>query len=247
VSKPTKRRIVVAGGTGNVGAFLVRGLLENGDTVVVPSRSAGKLDELKAYLARHLDARSLGRLYTLVGDLVDDAQGEALRRDLEATTGTPDAVIASLGRFQPTASLLATARTDLEAVLHDYLYAHFAVARRFLPELNGRGGTYVFVNGPLAFEVSDGSALVSIATAAQHMLFNSLARELNGGNVQVFELVNYAFIRNRQTQPSSALRGEEVGACVAHLLSRTGRELHGRSIHLRDKKSLAQPPRSASA
>ena len=247
MSKETSRRVVVAGGTGNVGAYLVRGLLEYGNTVVVPSRSPGKIDELKAYLAQHVDARSLGRLYTLVGDLVDEAQGEVLWRELEAAIGTPDAVIASLGRFQPTASLLQTARADLEAVLQDYLYAQFAVARRLLPQLTARGGTYVFVNGPLAFDVSDGSARVSIATAAQHMLFKSLARELNGSNVRVFELVNYAFIRDRQTQPASALRGEEVGTYAAYLLSYTGRELHGRSIHLRDQKSLARARQKFSA
>jgi short-subunit dehydrogenase involved in D-alanine esterification of teichoic acids len=124
-------------------------------------------------------------------------------------------------------------------VMDDYLYAHFAVAQRFLPRFSARGGTYMFVNGPLAFQVWEGSALVSIATSAQHMLFQSLARELAGTQARVIELVNYAFVRDKQTQPSSAVRAEEVAACIPYLLWRSDEKLHGQSVHLRDAKAIA--------
>ena len=40
--------IVVAGGTGNVGRYLVRALLERGARVIVPSRTAEHLEALRA-------------------------------------------------------------------------------------------------------------------------------------------------------------------------------------------------------
>lgn len=42
---------VVAGGAGGVGEGIVRALLKNGATVVVPSRTKYKLDRLKEYTA----------------------------------------------------------------------------------------------------------------------------------------------------------------------------------------------------
>jgi NAD(P)-dependent dehydrogenase (short-subunit alcohol dehydrogenase family) len=217
----------------------VRGLLEKGDTVVVPSRSEGKLDDLKAFLSQRLDASALSRLHTFLGDIAAEGQGEEMCAQIERAVGAPHAAIASLGRFQPCESLLRSSRAEMEGVMNDYLYAHFAVARRFLPRFSARGGTYVFVNGPLAFQVWEGSALVSIATSAQHMLFRSLARELAGTQARVIELVNYAFVRDKQTQPSSAVRVEEVAACLPHLLWRSDGNLHGQSVHLRDATAIA--------
>jgi hypothetical protein len=91
----------------------------------------------------------------------------------------------------------------------------------------------VFVNGPLAFEVWDGSALVSIATAAQHMLFKALARELAGSRVRLIEIVNYAFIRDKRTQPSSQISGEATARRAVELVSGADMSLHGQSVQLR--------------
>jgi NAD(P)-dependent dehydrogenase (short-subunit alcohol dehydrogenase family) len=227
------RIVVIAGGTGNVGTHLVRAFLVNGDTVAVPSRSAVKIEELRHYLGQHISGSDMERLHTFVGDVADPKAGPTIAEKIRAELGQPRVVIASLGHYRASESLLHTPPSELEGVLEDYLYAHFAVAQGLLSTLRDRGGSYVFVNGPLAFDVWEGSALVSIATAAQHMLFRSLARELAGSNVRVVELVNYAFIRDRQTQPSSVLSAEAMASRAIELIASTDMSLHGQSVHVR--------------
>lgn len=106
----------------------------------------------------------------------------------------------------------------------------------------GLWGTYVLLQGPLAFEVHPefGTDLISIATAAQHMLFRVLAKEADESAARVVELVSHAFIRDLQTQPGSALSGEAVGAYAAYLLSGAGEKVHGQSIELRSLEQLTE-------
>lgn len=73
------------------------------------------------------------------------------------------------------------------------------------------------------------------------MLFRALAREFEGTLACVVELVSHAFIREKQTQPTSPLSGEAVGAFAAYLLSgATGEEIHGESIQLRSLEQLEE-------
>ncbi|MEX2574712.1 MAG: SDR family oxidoreductase [Balneolaceae bacterium] len=129
---------------------------------------------------------------------------------------------------------------DLEKVMDGYLIAHFKVARTFLPVLKENGGTFVFINRPLAINPWKGTGLVSIATAGQQMLFKSLAKELEESRVRVVELMSYAFIRDRQTQPSSDLAGEDVGAYISWLVSGSSEGIHGETIHLRSPNQLKE-------
>lgn len=234
--------VVVAGGTANVGSFVARALLERGATVVVPSRSEERLGELHEHLGRYVDETDLNRLRRFVGNLSDEAEAARLRRRITEETGTPDGVVASLGNFVTTPSLLEASADDMRRVLDGYLVAHLMVARAFLPILKDSGGTYVFLQGPLAFELHPefGTDLISIATAAQHMLFRALANEGDESPARVVELVSHAFIRDRQTQPGSALSGEAVGAYAAYLLSGAGQEVHGQSIELRSTEQLTE-------
>ncbi len=234
--------VVVAGGTANVGSFVARVLLERGATVVVPSRSEKKLDELRGHLEPHVGETAMDSLHTFVGNLSDETEAASLKQRITEEAGTPDAVLASLGNFVTTPSLLEASKDELKRVLDGYLVSHFMVARAFVPTLRESGGTYLFLQGPLAFELHPefGTDLISIATAAQHMLFRSLAKELDESPARVVELVSHAFIREKQTQPGSPLSGEAVGAYAAHLLSGGGGNVHGESIHLHSPEQLAE-------
>jgi NAD(P)-dependent dehydrogenase (short-subunit alcohol dehydrogenase family) len=233
--------IVVAGATGNVGPFVVRALLERGASVAAPSRSEEKLRGLREHLSEHVDETGLRRLHTFVGDLGDERDATIVRRRIAEEAGTPGAVVATVGDYVAAPSLLEARADELQRALDSFLLANFAIARTFLPVLRDSGGTYVSLQGPLAFELYPGygADLVSIATAAQHMLFRALAQELEGSRASVVELVGHMLIRDRQTQPTSPLSGEAVGAFVAHLLAGAGAELHGQSIHLRSTEQLA--------
>jgi NAD(P)-dependent dehydrogenase (short-subunit alcohol dehydrogenase family) len=233
--------VVVAGATGNVGSFVVRALLERGASVAVSSRSEEKLGGLREHLREHVDETRLRRLHTFVGDLGDEREAAILRQKITEEVGTPGAVVASVGDYVAAPSLLDARADELRRALDASLVAHFMVARTFLPVLRDAGGTYVFLQGPLAFELYPGYGgdLVSIATAAQHMLFRALAQELAESRARVVELVGHMLIRDREAQPTSPLSGEEVGAFVAYLIAGAGDEFHGQSIHLRSPEQLA--------
>jgi NAD(P)-dependent dehydrogenase (short-subunit alcohol dehydrogenase family) len=228
----SRHLVVVAGGTGNVGAFIVEELVASGARVVVPSRSADKAASLRRHLEKKRPDLPFERLHTFTGDLADEGSVGRVLNAIETEAGHPTAAIATLGRFQPIRSLMATPPPRLHQVIDDYLIAHFAVARALLPGLQERGGRYVLVNGPLALQPSKEAALVSIATAGQQMLFKCLAKEFAGSRVSIIELINYAFLRNRQTEPTSTVPGEAVGTYTAYLLSDAAGDLHGETIHL---------------
>ena len=232
--------VVVAGATGNVGPFVVRALLERGASVAAPSRSEEKIRGLREHLSQHLDETGSGRLHTLVGDLSDEREAAVVRQRISEEAGTPAAVVATVGDFITTPSLLEARTDDLQRALDGYLLANFVIAHTFLPILRESGGTCVLLQGPLAFELHPelDAHLISVATAAQHMLFRALAQELDGTRARVVELVSHASIRDGQTQPTSPLSGEALGDFVASLLSGAGEEIHGRSIHLRSPEQL---------
>lgn len=140
--------------------------------------------------------------------------------------------MASLGRLVIAPSVAAAPRADLEQALHDYPLAHFSVARAILPEIRKRGGGYVMINGPLAFDPTiAGAGLVSIATAAQAMLARVLMREEAKTPVRINELVIYTRFGNGEGH-ENASSGAEIGRRVAHLLSDDGAAIRGETIHL---------------
>jgi NAD(P)-dependent dehydrogenase (short-subunit alcohol dehydrogenase family) len=236
----SEQTVVVAGATGNVGPFVVRSLLEREAGVVVTSRSADKLEELREHLTHHVDEARLDRLHAFVGDLGDEAEAAALRRRIAEAVGPPDAVVAAVGAFVTTPSVLDATATDLQRALGPAVLAHHAIARTFLPAVRDSGGTYMLIQGPLAFELHPelGTDLISIATAAQHMLFRALARQLDDDTARVVELVLHTYIRDLQPSPGIPLTGEAVGEYAAQLLCAAGPGIHGRSIELH---SPAQP------
>jgi NAD(P)-dependent dehydrogenase (short-subunit alcohol dehydrogenase family) len=236
-----EQTVVVAGATGNVGAFVVRSLLEREASVVVSSRSADKLERLREHLSRNVDEARLDRLHAFVGDLGDEAEAAALRRRIAEEAGPPDAVVASVGAFVTAPSLLDATAADLQRALAPAVLAHQCIARTFLPAVRDSGGTYMLIQGPLAFELYPGlgTDLMSIATAAQHMLFRALARELDDDAARVVELVIHAYIRDRVTSPGSPVTGEAIGEYVADLLAGAGPEIHGRSIELHSAEQPA--------
>ncbi len=228
----TGKTVVVAGGTGNIGSHVVVALLDSGARVAVPSRSAEKIVGLREHLDGRVAGEGLTRLETFLGRFDGVDAGNALVGRIVDTVGAPDGVVASLGHFASAPSLVDADLAAFCGVLEDYPVAHFSVARALLPVMSG--GTYLFVNGPLAFEpwAGSGAHLVSVATAAQHMLFRALAQELTGAGTAVAELVVHAFVRDRETHPGSPLPAEAVGAYVCHLLDRRGPSIHGRSLRL---------------
>ena len=230
------RRVLVAGGTGNVGRHIVAALLQRGATAVVPSRSEKKLDVLRTSVGEAGE-----RLVTVLGDVGDEEDGVRIRDGI--TGGLPsglDAVVASLGRWVNAPSMLAATRADLVRSLENYVVAHFVVARTFLPVLVENGGSYTSINGPSAFGTWPGSGLVSVATAAQSMLARVLAEEMApSGSVRVTELVIHpsAWVGPDDTRRDGPIDGPAVGRYVAGIVA--GDVTGGPELHLDSLEQIA--------
>jgi 3-oxoacyl-[acyl-carrier protein] reductase len=221
--------IVVAGGTGNVGRYVVRALLEQGARVIVPSRTAERLEALRASIEKNHGSR----LITMVGDLSDET--DALRVQEYLKTHQPlHGAVASLGRFMPAPSLLSAPVGDLRTALNDYVIAHFQAARTLIPLIDD-GGSYTLINGPLAFEpMFEGTGLVSVVTAAQAMLARVLFKESKGRPIRVNEVVLYTpFGWSDKAPASGTLPREEVARYVAYLASSKGSGVRGQTLHLK--------------
>jgi NAD(P)-dependent dehydrogenase (short-subunit alcohol dehydrogenase family) len=229
------RTVLVAGGTGNVGRYLVRALLDHGANVIVPSRSPERV----AALRDRLGDRGVDRLSSIVWDLRDETTVDRLRDQLPSTARSLHAVVASLGHFVAAPSLLAAPLADLQNALNDYLIAHFLAVRTFLP-LIGQGGSYTFINGPLAFDsLFEGTGLVSVATAAQTMLARVVMKETQHMPVRVNEVIVHTLFGSddKGTAPAAVAR-EDVARYVVYLASATGSGIDGQIVHLDSREPL---------
>jgi NAD(P)-dependent dehydrogenase (short-subunit alcohol dehydrogenase family) len=232
------RTALVAGGTGNVGRVIVKAMLDAGATVAVPSRSSVKLEQLRA----EAGAGREGRLVCVEGDISDEGETRRLLDQISSRAGPLDAAVASLGRFVPAPSVLASPASGLRRVVDDYLLAHFAVARAVIPILRERGGSYTFINGPLAFRpMFPGTGLVSIVTAAQAVLARVAMTETEDTPVRVNEVVVYTrFGPGDEDARQAAVQQSDVGAYVALLAAERGAAVRGRTIHLDSPEPLRE-------
>lgn len=231
-------RALIAGGTGSVGRVVVAAFLAAGAEVVVPSRSAEKAASLREFVDGSGGAGE--RLVTVVGDLSDAGDAVRVRDEVLSRPGGLDAVVATLGRFVPAPSVLDASRADLQAALDGYLVAHFMVARTFLPALRERGGSYVFINGPLAFApLFPGAGLVSVVTAAQAMLARTVMKEEAEGAVRVNEVVvQTRFAPGDPADGAGPVSQGDVGRFLAALASPAGAGVRGETIHLDGEAAL---------
>lgn len=223
------RKVVVVGGTGNVGKHLVAAVLSAGAVAVVPSRSAEKLQALE----RTLDVAVRDRFVPEIGDITDPDDAGALIEQHDPIDGA----VASLGGFVAAPNILEAPASDLRRTLDGYVMAHFRAVKNLLPTLRVTGGGYVMINGPLAFDPFRGGGLVSIATAAQAMLARVLFDETSSGTARVNEVVIYSSFGWGHDE-ANEVTGADIGRYVTFLLSDSAAEIHGQSIHLRSRSSI---------
>ena len=225
----TGKRILVAGGTGTVGRYLVKAQLDAGATVIVPSRDRSRFDALASGVP------GADRLEPIIGDITDEADGKRIVGEARRIDG----VIASIGRFVPAPQVLDVSRSDLERAIAGYALAHFAAAKSLLPAVEKTGGGYVMINGSLAYEPDNsGTGLVAIAGATQSMLGRVLMKERSGRGARINELVIYSSF-GRGNDDANEVKGGDVGRYASFLLSDSGAHVKGQVIHLSSRDDLA--------
>lgn len=208
-----KKRVLVAGGTGDVGVGIVGALLAQGASVLVPVRSPDKAERLRT----GLNGNAAG-LRTIPGDVGSVEGAAAVAERIEEPL---DGVVASLGGWWQGPALTEVDAATWEAVLANNLTSHFAAAKAFAPLLAEREGCYVQILGAAAEQPVSGSSLVSITAAAVTMMGRVMAAEHRPRSVTVRQIMIASLVatRARPRVDPSWITAEDVGLAAASILA----------------------------
>jgi NAD(P)-dependent dehydrogenase (short-subunit alcohol dehydrogenase family) len=194
---------LVVGGAGGVGEGVVRSLLNANASVVVGGRDQGRLDDftdrMRADSVDGADCADVSRLSTVVLD--------GLSPDLEATV---QSMVAHHGRFnlvvvsvaswgdQGRKPLLTFSDEEWDALVAGNQTVVFRLYRALVPVLSPTGAL-IQLNGMSADIPFPGAAGVALTAAATKSLTQTLAAEVSGQGLRVYELV-LGVIRTRARQ-----------------------------------------------
>lgn len=217
------RLVVVAGGTGLVGGFVVRALLAAGARVLVPTRRAespGARPSPGTQDARVTQDARLTHVHVRTWD--DPVEIAVAAR---AAGGPPDAVVAAIGGWWIGTELVDLAPDAWRELITSHLTAHFLVARALAPGLAAAtDGVYVALNGAAAREPMAASGPVSVAGAGQAMLLDVLRAETIGRSVRFHEVSVLAAVAGdeRNRTPVATVGGDAVARAVLGVLADPG-------------------------
>lgn len=227
VPAPADQVVVVAGGTGAIGEAITDALLGAGALVVVPSRSADRLADLRVRLEDRLQDAD-HHLVPIVGDVGDPDGAREVRDATLGRTGRIDHVVASIGGWWSGPLVREVDPATVDEVLTAGLGAHLACAQALLPTLDGiDGATYTMLNGSGARSPVRGSGAVNVSAAAQLMLARVLAAEqpADGATVRSLVIGTPVITRSRPDGRPGWLRGEQVAEEVLRLIREPGDEV----------------------
>jgi len=228
------KTVLVCGGAGEVGEGIVHQLLAAGNRVVVQSRTEAKLAELR----QRLGASS--ELKTIVGDVGTESAASALKAAIFEEGFELDAVVASIGSWWSGPALVDLDVKTYQQVMDDRLTVHFIVAKTFLPILADRpGSSYVFIHGSSGFYPIAHSGPVSIAGAAQVMLKDVFAKEMESKPVRInlLSMMSAIGTRSHPSADPEGLTADDVGQYVAYLVSERSSE-RGETIKYSSRRQL---------
>jgi NAD(P)-dependent dehydrogenase (short-subunit alcohol dehydrogenase family) len=235
------RTVLVIGGGGGVGEGVVRTLLESGATVIATGRNEERLIDF----AERISDGSL-HVATLDGLGADlDRKAAALASEF----GPFDGIVVSIASWgaQGSKPLLTITDDEWRALIEDNLTAVFRVYRAFTPTL-AAGGVLVQLNGLSADIPFPGNGVVAVGAAAGKSLTRTLAAELEGSGLRVYEVI-LGVVRTRARQLAGVdnprwLDGTEIGLHIAELVAGSS-PLTGEALHYFVDKAqgpVATPP-----
>ena len=171
------RTVVVAGGTGGLGAAVTGEFLAAGWRVVVPGRRAESLAELGPH----------ERLQTVVADLSDPADAAEVARVAAADDGAPVRALLNLvGGFASGGRLHETPIEDFESQLRLNLRPTYLITQAVLPHLlAGGGGSIVCTSSGSALKPFSGAAGYITAKAGVLAFADALNAEYAKDGIRV--------------------------------------------------------------
>lgn len=237
MTKLKNKIALILGGAGNVGEGIVRAYLKAGAIVVVPSRKAEKLEELRTYLGELAHPE---RFIPIVGEISEIDSAERIRDQLLKQFGQLDAVVASLGGWwSGNRPVTEVSIAEWQQYLDSNLTSHFIAARTFLPVLKENKGTsYTLIGGAAAEVPIPNVSPVSISAAGQLMLAQVLMEENKGSTVRINEVMVHSWVATRSSKERSQatwVSADDIGEFTAWLASEEAYMVNSSVLRLYEK------------
>lgn len=229
------KTILVAGGAGEVGEGIVRQLLARGYKVLVQSRTEDRVEALRSRL------ENPSHLISAIGDVNDEGQVSTLKDSIRDAGHTLDAVVDSIGSWWSGPTLVDLDLATFNAVIHERLTIHFLLAKAFLHDLQDRqGASYVFIHSAAGYVAIPHSGPVSIAGAAQVMLKDVFAKELEDAAVRInlLSMMGSIATRSHPSDDPEALTNDDVGNYVSYLVEDDSLGVRGQTIRFSHRREL---------
>ncbi|MCE7029213.1 SDR family oxidoreductase [Jiella avicenniae] len=201
------RRVVIAGGTGDVGEGIVRAWLKAGAQVIVPSRTESKVEEFRQVLS---DLGQPQALHFVVGSYAGFDEAQAMAERITADHGPVTDVVASIGGWWQGKSLWEVTPEEWQRYFVDMTTAHAATARAWIPRLP-RTGSYQLILGGSAVEPVPGASIINMQQAALLMMRRVLSAEASDRHRVAAQILGPVATRARRRVDPNWVSNEEVG------------------------------------
>jgi NADP-dependent 3-hydroxy acid dehydrogenase YdfG len=213
----TGKVTLVAGGTGAIGEGIVRALLLEDATVIVPAKSARDIISLKEFVS---DMTS-GRLVTMLTDYPDYEKVYEIAEGIVDEFGQIDLVIARFDPPAPSPCLTELEIADWQKMTDENITACFVCGRVALHVMKAcKQGMYISISDTGDFEKKSWSVLTNLAASLQVEMARVFAEEVKKYNIRYHHLlVNQVATRcrSRFINKKGWITPEAVGNFIVQL------------------------------
>jgi NAD(P)-dependent dehydrogenase (short-subunit alcohol dehydrogenase family) len=228
----SNKLVLVAGGTGSLGAAVSLAFLQEGATVAVTFRREEELIALKESAGRE------GSL--LIGHQVDVTDGAAVMKMVEiilANHRRIDVLVNTVGGYKAGVKFWEQDSKVLDQMLSLNLRSGWALARAVVPAMLKQGeGAIVNIAAKAALDAPPGAAAYAASKAAAIAMMNSLAADLRRTGVRVNSVLPSIIDTepNRKAMPKADFskwpKPSDIARVILFLCGEDAKVVHGASI-----------------
>lgn len=225
-----KRAVIVAGGTGALGAAVTRAFLATGANVAVTYRRREEFDALRA-------ERNAAKLSGAEVDATNEDAARKFVQQVANENGSIDAVVITVGGYAGGKNVWEADASTFDTMIDLNLRAAWVLARAIAPiMIRQNRGAIVNVASRAAYGSSPGAALYAASKAAVLALWASLADELKQHNINVNSVVPSIMDTpaNRRAMPKANFdawpKTEDVAKVILFLCSDDAKLIQGAAI-----------------
>ena len=187
------RIVLVTGGNRGIGRSIAQKFLDNGDTVVVTSRTGEEIEGLRVVKC----------------DVSDTASVDAAFDQIEATLGPVEVAVANAGMTRD-GLIMRMSDDDIQDVLNTNLVGAIRIARRASRSMmKARTGRLIFMSSVVGLLGSAGQVNYSASKAGLVGAARSLARELGSRGI-TSNVIAPGFVDTDMTAELSEERKNEI-------------------------------------